>query len=282
MSDDKGQIYVVDLWKRPMQPKTESSDVKFYLYNKKNKFIPEEIPANASDIILQSPNFNKNKKVLFIIHGWQNDHTSPVNTLIKSAVLDRYDINVFVVGWGIAASYYYPTARYAVPDVGRIVGEFINKIMKELQVPASNIYMAGHSLGAHVCGKAGEIATEKIRVIVGMDPALPIFTMDELEERLDTTDAEFVHIIHTNAGLLGFSDSIGNADYYPNGGNTQPGCWFDVIGTCAHSRSYEYFSESIKSGEFKAVSCESYESFTQGLCNDNKVSLLGHFEVDFR
>lgn len=42
---------------------------------------------------------------------------------------------------------------------------------------------------------------------------------------LDNTDAEFVDVIHTCGGALGFLDNIGHVDYYPNGGTPmQPGC----------------------------------------------------------
>lgn len=39
------------------------------------------------------------------------------------------------------------------------------------------------------------------------------------------TDAEFVDVIHSCAGILGFKNPIGHIDFYPNGGGApQPGC----------------------------------------------------------
>lgn len=60
---------------------------------------------------------------------------------------------------------------------------------------------------------------------IGLDPAKPLFTNLPLNLRLDSTDAEFVDVIHTDAGIFGFPVSIGHADFYPNGGiSPQPGC----------------------------------------------------------
>jgi hypothetical protein len=64
-----------------------------------------------------------------------------------------------------------------------------------------------------------------------LDPAAPGFSVNDTETRLDTTDADFVDIIHTNSGTLlqggeSMIEPIGHADFYPNGGQRQPGCLF--------------------------------------------------------
>ena len=65
--------------------------------------------------------------------------------------------------------------------------------------------------------------------LIGLDPAYPLFSMVNTDQRLDTTDAEFVDVIHTHSGLLitsglSFLDPIGHVDFYPNGGSAQVGC----------------------------------------------------------
>lgn len=61
-----------------------------------------------------------------------------------------------------------------------------------------------------------------------MDPARPLFEapiLKDTSDRLDFSDANFVDIIHTCAGTVGFVKPIGHADFYPNGGTyRQPGC----------------------------------------------------------
>lgn len=62
-------------------------------------------------------------------------------------------------------------------------------------------------------------------VVLGLDPARPFFEVPETSEKLDSTDANFVDVIHTCAGLLGVFNGVGHADYYPNDGIApQPGC----------------------------------------------------------
>ena len=62
----------------------------------------------------------------------------------------------------------------------------------------------------------------------GLDPAGPFFNNKPSAGRLDKTDAKFVDITHTHAGQglpsLGHANPIGDVDFYPNGGETQPGC----------------------------------------------------------
>lgn len=36
--------------------------------------------------------------------------------------------------------------------------------------------------------------------------------------RLDSSDAHFVDVIHSCAGILGIKESIGHIDFYPNNG----------------------------------------------------------------
>lgn len=61
----------------------------------------------------------------------------------------------------------------------------------------------------------------KINKIVGLDPASPFFKYNDVTDRLADTDALYVEVIHTCAGTLGFSQPIGHASFFPNGGRAQ-------------------------------------------------------------
>ena len=60
-----------------------------------------------------------------------------------------------------------------------------------------------------------------------MDPALPLFYPGF--KHLNSSDALFVDIIHTDAGIYGAYKDTGDVDFYPNGGTRyQPGCQFTL------------------------------------------------------
>lgn len=65
--------------------------------------------------------------------------------------------------------------------------------------------------------------------VTGLDPAGPYFTNVDAAVRLDPSDAEYVDVIHTDAGRFGTSRKVGHIDFYPNGGKHQPGCGFSII-----------------------------------------------------
>lgn len=100
-----------------------------------------------------------------------------------------------------------------------------------------------------------------------MDPAKPFFKYEDVGDRLAETDAKYVEVIHTCAGTLGFSQPLGTASFYPNGGRSQPGCGWDLSGACAHGRAYEFYLESIVTPQFYAFQCESIENLQRGNCS---------------
>lgn len=61
-------------------------------------------------------------------------------------------------------------------------------------------------------------------VVIGLDPALPFFATFKDEWKLDPSDAVFVDVIHTSAGVFGKIEALGHVDFYVNGGTLQPSC----------------------------------------------------------
>lgn len=60
--------------------------------------------------------------------------------------------------------------------------------------------------------------------ITGLDPANPPFFPAILLDHLSHRDAEFVDIIHTDAGLYGQPYSTGTTDFWPNDGKYVENC----------------------------------------------------------
>lgn len=102
--------------------------------------------------------------------------------------------------------------------------------------------------------------------MVGCDPAGPLYTDGNDAERIAPTDGEYVEIIHTNGWNLGFGNPIGQSDFYPNFGYSQPGCGIDLTGSCAHGRAYEFFAESIYNPNFVAQGCTSANDIRYNRC----------------
>ncbi|VVD02546.1 unnamed protein product [Leptidea sinapis] len=127
----------------------------------------------------------------------------------------------------------------------------------------------------------------KVARITGLDPALPLFNKVSLDQRLDPSDAHFVDVIHTDAGIFGFNQLVGHVDFFPNGGaSPQPGCELEVVIPqqqllnkffCSHWRSYMFFSESVLRPEaFIANQCHSWKDFTRGHCAGAAKAHMGY------
>lgn len=171
---------------------------------------------------------------------------------------------------------FYDWAALNTVKIGTDVGERI-AALKDI-VPSSSIHIVGHSLGAHMAGVAARTYSsrtgEKIGRITGLDPAQPCFNKGGRLKGVSSGDAEYVDIIHTNPGVLGLVDAVGDADFFPNGLNQIPlGCTSSI---CAHGRAWEYYAESVYPGNennFIATRCISEEHFRNGTCGTNKVSM---------
>lgn len=203
-----------------------------------------------------------------------------------------------MVDWSsLADTKSYPVAVKSVKTVGRITSQFISG----LRVNGSGLHLVGHSLGAHICGVAASLlAQEGVAVsrITGLDPAKPLFELAKLRHRLDSGDADFVDVIHTTGLTLGVFLPAGHADFYPNGGLTQPGCGDNLcklrigrnkkvvssksgfIADCDHARAYKYYLESISNPRgFRACSCSSMIKMERGRCSCGaaEVADMGEF-----
>jgi len=192
--------------------------------------------------------------------------------MIRSALLNRAALNVIVVDWGAGAqTLNYINARNNINLVGPVVARFVDFLNLSGGMAFTSVSVIGHSLGGHTAGLTGKnVARGRLHTIVALDPALPLFSIDRPDERVAPTDANYVEVIHTNAGLLGFDLPIGMSDYYPNFGSQQPGCGVDLSGNCAHGRAYEFFAESVTTSVgFWGTLCASYTEITQGRCTSS-------------
>uniref|UniRef100_A0A1B6MCF6 Lipase domain-containing protein n=1 Tax=Graphocephala atropunctata TaxID=36148 RepID=A0A1B6MCF6_9HEMI len=221
--------------------------------------------------------FNLFKSTKILIHGWLDSATNKNYFVeqVREAYLLAEDVNIIAVNWPRLAMSFYSLSRIAVTPVGRYTAEFVDFLISEVGVSPASLHLLGHSLGAHIVGVVGESVTfGNLSRITGLDPAAPLFNPDVPNGRLDASDAEFVDVIHTEGGIVGYYEPCGHVDFYPNGGSRQPGCGADYL-VCSHRRSYKYFAESVTSDGFISTTCDTWEDYEQGQCTNNTKTVMG-------
>ncbi|KAA8584140.1 hypothetical protein FQN60_015348 [Etheostoma spectabile] len=208
------------------------------------------------------------------------------------------NVNCIAVEWKKGVKTQYAQAANNARVLGAQVAFMIQFLKVNFTQTSDKFHIIGHSVGAHAAGDAGS-RTPGLARITGLDPTEPYFQDTDVSVRLDTSDAAFVDVIHTD-GSLGMSQSVGHVDFYPNGGELMPGCSankglpssLDAIweGTkrfdaCNHARAYEYYSESLRKRQgFVAYPCPNKDSFAAGKCfpcGDDTCPQMGYYADRF-
>ncbi|KAM8858851.1 inactive pancreatic lipase-related protein 1-like isoform 1-T2 [Spinachia spinachia] len=270
---------------------------RFLLFTQRNRYYQEIQPDKS----IEASNYSGKRKTRFIIPGYLKKGDEDWSQEMCRVLLKWNNDNCVVVEWKKGVKAQYSQAANNARVVAAQVASMLTFLMGKYKQTSDKFHLIGHSLGAHAAGDAGNRITGLAR-ITGLDPAEPYFQDTNASVVLDTSDAAFVDVIHTdglpfNSKLgLGMSQPVGHVDFYPNGGELMPGCSanrgrptdLDAIweGTkrfddCNHVRAYEYYTESIvKSQGFVGFPCSDPESFAAGKCfpcADNKCPLMGHY-----
>ncbi|GFG30365.1 hypothetical protein Cfor_12942 [Coptotermes formosanus] len=271
----------------------EKVNPKYCLYTRNRQDICQNLDVMDNDTLFRSY-LMPNHRVYFISHGFiENGNKEWIKKMTKE-LLKLLDCSVIVVDWSGGSGPPYPQAVANIRLVGAMTAHLINNLIVQVGIQPELIHIIGHSLGAHMAAYAGQTIHRNFKYrlgrITGLDPAEPHFSKTDPIVRLDPTDADFVDVIHTDAGPflsggLGIFQPVGHVDFYPNGGIEQPGCRGGVLSYmakesgsfyrgirhmlgCNHIRSYQYFTESINTGPcyFMGTECGSWEEFQNGSC----------------
>lgn len=107
-------------------------------------------------------------------------------------------------------------------------------------------------------------------IFVGLDPAGPLWNLNS--NRLRASDAVYVEAIHTNGGTvgLGIGSPIADADFFPNGGNSQPGC---ITPICSHNRAWELFASTVTYNHLSGRLCSNMAQVTLNTCRGATLSM---------
>lgn len=183
---------------------------------------------------LASYKLNKNLRTVLLVPGYlTGDETEWVESN-RFHWLSIENVNIIEVSWSSGNHGIYSKAVANTPIVARQITLLLHYLAQLNGIDlysefASTIYLVGHSLGAHISAFVGQDLLGRIGRITGLDPAGPSFCSLDKNQRLDSTDAKYVDVIHTNSGDLttslsfGLACTVGHVDYYANDGSHQPG-----------------------------------------------------------
>lgn len=147
-------MHLVDLdpIKQEQEPEpvfNPDEDIFFVLFTRRNPTVGQRLGWTVGSI----SGSHWNSAALgtrFIIHGWNNNHQSDVNTVIAPAFLAAADHNVVAIDWGVGAqNINYVFSRNQVPAVATVIARFIDFLHEHgFLVNFNRLILTGHSLGA--------------------------------------------------------------------------------------------------------------------------------------
>ncbi|XP_063218396.1 lipase member H-like [Bacillus rossius redtenbacheri] len=270
-------ILCLPLWQLLLLSECESKvvtnitakNVTFYLFTSRNPKVPTVMKINDSASL---GHFNASLSTVVAVHG-QNGHGRGLDA-IPHGYLSKGSYNVIEMDWSGPAAGVYDNVKYLIEPVGKVGAQFLDYLASQ-GLDLGRVHLEGVSFGGQVVGiMGGNVKAGRVGRITGLDPARPWFDTLGPEHRLDDTDAQFVDVIHTCAGKVGWLTPLGHADFYPNSGNcSQPGC---TDQKCSHVRALYYFEESITSKVgFRATKCDSWADYESGSCAGHATVLMG-------
>jgi len=238
----------------------------------------------------------------FFLNAWKYKYGDDYDFLL----IDWHPIAEGEWEWPPSAPY-DQGAKNAI-DVGRYVGLCLGQLAKEGLLD-NNIHLVGHSLGAHLMGKAGRVFEGQTGLplmrITGLDPAGPRWVgtrpIDQLgNNTLGISSASFVDIIHSNGHTrpqaatiypsLGAGIRLGHMDFFPDGGFKQLGCGHSLLAiykcnynSCDHSRSIRYYYWSLyEPFYFESMACGSVDDcFNQQPSDGTTIAYMGEMSYEY-
>ncbi|VEN50592.1 unnamed protein product [Callosobruchus maculatus] len=161
-------------------------------------------PKVLTEETVSDEHMDKTVPTTYIIHGFTTDDTSPWFKPLKDALFKLGPHNVVYINWQKAGNKSYSVSSANVDPVGKYIAEFI--------------IASGVPLGrVHLVGKwVQRLSGKNIGRITGLDPAGPRFDYPEAPptNRLCSSDADFVDVIHTDIQHYGRKTKAKQAEYH--------------------------------------------------------------------
>ncbi|XP_063534316.1 lipase member H-like [Cydia strobilella] len=272
------------------------SRVQVYFYDFKNNYNNSYPIDTAAEELTKSYNLDVTRKLVFFVPGFKSNITRKTEELIRQTFKDVQDTYLIIIDHspytslvhGKSDSYSYGRAVSHVYYIGKALGKFLTALRAK-GFPSSKIHCIGHSLGSQILGNAGYefnmLTKEKVWRITGIDPAGPCFSNSFIEEQIRSGLSEYVEVYHCNAGGLGTTSVLADADFFLNKGYKQPDCNEGLLpvkgdsdqAKCSHKACVTLWAKTVHHpGAYLAWACDSYKSFSKGKCAGNEVTIAGY------
>lgn len=249
--------------------------VQYLLFTRHNADCASLFTRDSLNETHSTTHFNAELPTKVIVHGFRAMGSRPswVRSLAQ-ALLRVEEVNVLVVDWVYSASFAYNRVVENYKEVALDISGMVQHLVNHGST-LDTLHFIGVSLGAHVAGFVGTLFEGKLGRITALDPAGPMFKGNDIYDRLDPSDAQFVEAIHTDADYFGISIPVGHVDFFLNGGMDQTGCarsrFASMYGyvICDHMRAlHVYISALNGTCSLTGFPCSSYERFLAGQCFD--------------
>ncbi|KAH8286434.1 hypothetical protein KR054_008906, partial [Drosophila jambulina] len=225
----------------------------FLLHTRRIRDSPQWVEPEVEALVRSS--FYAADPIVVSLPRWQGNSSSPELSAVVSARLDQQASNVISVDLENVTD---------EAEIVQSVASLVSIFNINFDVPLERILLVGFAEGAHLAGgvaaKVHRDLGRQVPHLTALDPS----SGDTLEHGLSASDAEFVEVVHTSAGKMGTWDRLGYVDYFPNGGESQPGCSSD---SCSHERAFALLPEMWSSdNEFVSALCGSVETMSAESC----------------
>lgn len=166
--DAAGKMHLVDMYAYAPDPSepffSADKDTKFFLYTRGHERVEIKMDVDSLD----ASGFNRKNPTRIMIHGWNGDETSAVNSKVIRGYLEHGDFNCIMVDWSSGAGKFqfhskshqidifwseklgtldYVAASYRIDDVAKVTARFVDFMIQHDFLHADTLHIIGHSLG---------------------------------------------------------------------------------------------------------------------------------------
>ncbi|PBC26668.1 Pancreatic triacylglycerol lipase [Apis cerana cerana] len=249
-----GRVFFICFSADTMNMTDFTENVFLRLYNRNGSYIDKNI-RNANQLL---PYIQKDNNLIFYLTGYTYNIDSDNVKMITNAYLYNTQDNILALDYRDITNQTYLLSVIIINHLSTFIANVLNNLVNN-GVNPEKIHLIGHSLGAQLAARIGRKTNFKIPRITALDPAGPLYYI--FDSHITSSDAKFVDVIHTDMGFYGLGVKVGHVDFFPNYGHRpQPGC--KIIGPilstqdfCSHSRSFEYYAESVKNNNAFIAKC---------------------------